>query len=227
MLPEIILLDGPVGSGKGTQASLLCQKFGYYQFGFGTELREFVSEFSLMPLHPNYLKAIEIEEILRKGDNVNPEDLLMVAGKKIETLIEANQKIVIDSVKTMGAFEWLSNITQKNKISGLLIQLDLDINVTMERLSHRYYAPHIKDLPFNSYDEALKHCLESETPIRRQDDQNVDRIYRQYELYNQNRTQIKHLMCEVGNFKYLQISGFDSISDVFDKILEYLEVETV
>ena len=224
MLPDIILLDGPVGSGKGTQASLLSQKYSYYQFGFGTELRDFVSEFASLPSHPNYPKAIEIEDILRRGDNVNPEDLLAVAGKKIEALIQTNQKIVIDSVKTMGAFEWLSNITKKNNVSGLLIQLDLDINVTLERLSHRYYAPHIKDLPFNSHEEALKHCLEGETPIRRQDDQNVDRIYRQYELYNQNRYEIKRIMADSGGFKYLQISGFDSIIDVFDKILEYLEV---
>lgn len=224
MFPDIILLDGPVGSGKGTQANLLSQKFGYYQFGFGTELRDFVSEFASLPDHPNYAKAVEIEDILRRGDNVNPEDLLSVAGKKIEALIRANQKIVIDSVKTMGAFEWLCEITKKNNISGLLVQLDLDINVTLERLSHRYYAPHIKDLPFNSFDEALKHCIEGESPIRRQDDQNVDRIYRQYELYNQNREEIKHIMVEMGDFKYLQISGFDSILDVFDKILEYLEV---
>jgi len=224
MLPDIILLDGPVGSGKGTQANLLSQKFGYYQFGFGTELRDFVSEFASQPEHPNYAKAIEIEGILTRGDNVNPEDLLMVAGKKIEALIQADQKIVIDSVKTMGAFEWLSDITKGSNISGLLVQLYLDINVTLERLSHRYYAPHIKDLPFNSYEEALKHCLEGEAPIRRQDDQNVDRIYRQYELYNENRDNIKHIMTETGDFKYLQISGFDSILDVFDKILEYLEV---
>jgi adenylate kinase family enzyme len=223
MLPDIILLDGPVGSGKGTQAHLLSQKFGYYQFGFGTELREFVSTYTQDPENPNYAKALEIEKIFKQGNNVSAEDLFAIAGEKIISLVKNNQKIVIDSAKNLEAFEWLAEICQNHDLSGLLIQFDLDITVAKERLSHRYYAPHIKDLPFNSYEEALKHCIENETPTRRQDDQNVERIVRQYELYTENKPKNKEILTEIGMFDYLEISSFESIKEVFDKILECLE----
>lgn len=90
-------------------------------------------------------------------------------------------------------------------------------------MSHRFYAPNLKDIPFNSYSDALKHCQAGQTPIRRSDDQNQDRIYRQYELYETNRVKIQNEMIKVGNFEFLEISAVDSIQTIFDKIAIYLE----
>ena len=222
MLPDIILLDGPVGSGKGTQANLLSQNFGYYQFGFGTELREFVSIYTSNPDHPNHKKALEIQAVLNRGDNVSPEDLFLVAGHKIEKLINENQKIVIDSAKNIEAFEWLATTSQKHNLKGLLIQMHLTLDISLERLSHRYYAPNLKDIPFNSFEDALKHCQDGQKPVRRGDDQNQDRIYRQYELYETNRTKIQKIMIQQGGFEFLEISAVDDIETIFDKIVIYL-----
>jgi adenylate kinase family enzyme len=224
MLPDIILLDGPVGSGKGTQANLLSQNYGYYQFGFGTELRDFVSTYTNIPDHPNYQKATEIEGVLNRGDNVSPQDLFFVAGHKIEKLINENTKIVIDSAKNIEAFEWLASTSQKHNLKGLLIQMHLTLDISLERLSHRFYAPNLKDIPFNSYEDALKHCQEGQTPIRRSDDQNQDRIYRQYELYENNRAKIQKIMAGDGNFQFLEITAVDDIATIFDKIAIYLEL---
>ena len=223
MLPDIILLDGPVGCGKGTQANLLSQKYGYYQFGFGTELRDFVSTYVALPDHPNFAKAITIESVLNRGENVSPEDLFFVAGHKIENLIAESKRIVIDSAKNVEAFEWLAKTSLKHKLNGLLIQMHLTLDVSLERLSHRFYAPNLKDIPFNSYNDALKHCQIGQTPIRRGDDQNQDRIYRQYELYETNRIKIQDEMIKVGKFEFVEISAVDNIETIFDKIAIYLE----
>jgi len=223
MLPDIILLDGPVGCGKGTQAHLLSQQFGYYQFGFGTELRDFVSTYAPQIDSPNYLKAVEIEAVLNRGDNVAPEDLFLVAGHKIENLISAKQKIVIDSAKNIEAFEWLAQTAKKYNLKGLLIQMHLTLDISLERLSHRFYAPNLKEIPFNSYADALNHCLTGQTPIQRSDDQNQDRIYRQYEIYETNRIKIQEIMLQNGNFEFLEITAFDNIESIFDKIIAYLE----
>jgi len=223
MLPDIILLDGPVGSGKGTQAYLLNQKFGYNQFGFSNELRDFVDTYSQDSNHPNYSKAVEIQEIMQKGDNVSPEDLFFTAGNKIEKLIAENKKIVIDSAKNIEAFQWLADTARKHGLNGLFIRLNLSIDISIERLSHRYYAPNLKDVPFVNYDQALKNCLPGQIPIRRADDENKERVFRQYELYSENEDKIKDIMVNQGQFKCLDIFASDSIETVFDNILEYLQ----
>lgn len=224
MVPNIILLDGPVGCGKGTQAHLLSQKYGYYQFGFGTELRDFVSQHSQIPSSPNFKKAIEIEAQLNRGDNVSAEDLFLVAGHKIEALIATNQKIVIDSAKNIEALEWLAKTSEFHNLKGLLIQMHLTLDISLERLSRRYYAPNLKDIPFNSYEDALHHCLQGQTPIRRSDDQSQDRIYRQYEIYAKNQLKIQEIMLLNGKFKFLEIDAAGEIDNIFNKISNYIEL---
>ncbi|GAB4144890.1 MAG: adenylate kinase [Patescibacteria group bacterium] len=222
-LPDLILLDGPVGCGKGTQANLLATKFGYYQFGFGTELRRFVAKYSDDQNNSNYALASKIRQIMLDGRNVEPEDLFQAVGSKIEELIEAKQKVAIDSLKTMGAFKWLAEMSLKNDLNSLLIHFILDLETSLERLSHRYYVPSLPEIPFNSYEEALKHCGRKELPVRREDDMNQERILNQYNLYKANHDESIKILTQESNFKFIEIDARQSVENIFDKINQNLE----
>ena len=62
-----IVLFGPPGVGKGTQAQLLCEKYGMMQFSSGDLLREEVALSS-----PTGRKA---EQFIKKGHLV-PDDII-------------------------------------------------------------------------------------------------------------------------------------------------------
>ena len=53
-----ILLLGPQGSGKGTQARLLCDKFGFDYFESGAYLRR------MAEIYPNIKKAIDAGKLV-------------------------------------------------------------------------------------------------------------------------------------------------------------------
>jgi len=61
MDPLILILMGRPGCGKGTQAKLLCQKFGLEYIGSGDLLREKVKE-------GGNFSSIKLKEVLARGD---------------------------------------------------------------------------------------------------------------------------------------------------------------
>jgi adenylate kinase family enzyme len=69
----------------------------------------------------------------------------------------------------------------------------------------------------------MEHCKEGERPMRREDDMNKDRIHKQFDIYNENRQQIKNIMTRNQNFDYFEIPAKDPINSIFDQICKYLD----
>ena len=71
----IIVLLGPPGSGKGTQAELICKKFGFFHFSTGNILRNEVKKKTKI--------GKEIELIINAGKLISDKIIIKIVDNKI------------------------------------------------------------------------------------------------------------------------------------------------
>ncbi|MBT5808050.1 nucleoside monophosphate kinase [Candidatus Uhrbacteria bacterium] len=94
--PLKILLMGPQGSGKGTQAEILSEQFGIPAFGMGQLIRDEVASGS------EYGK--KLEAIINKGDLVSDEDAAGLLKLRLERP-DTNKGYILDGYpRNMGQF---------------------------------------------------------------------------------------------------------------------------
>ncbi|RJR29301.1 nucleoside monophosphate kinase [Candidatus Microgenomates bacterium] len=121
-----IILLGPQGCGKGTQAKKLVAKYGYYYLGMGESLRQLSQDNS------------ELKEILARGELV-PDDTVfkLLTDKLREEGVFDN--IIFDGyprsrVQLHAVKDWLE---ENGKKIDLAILIDISEGETIKRLSSR------------------------------------------------------------------------------------------
>jgi adenylate kinase len=85
-----LILIGPQGSGKGTQAKILAEKFGFKIFETGGELRKIAAD-------ENSELGKKIKEITTRGDLVPNEIVMEIVSEFIEN-IDGNSPVIFDGI---------------------------------------------------------------------------------------------------------------------------------
>ena len=118
-----IILFGPQGSGKGTQARLLCEKFGFFYFESGAYLRKLAKD------HP------EMKTVMDSGKLVPDEEFTsyLTAYLDQENLYD---DILFDGFpRTLDQYNFLKNwLVQKQVKIDLGIVLEISEKETLKRL---------------------------------------------------------------------------------------------
>lgn len=129
-----IVILGPQGSGKGTQAKLLTEKFDFYYFESGEFLRELA------------LKNDVVREMMDKGELVPSEELASYISAYLD------EKEIYDNILFDGFPRELEQYTFfKNWLKDKQIKIDLVIvlliskEVTIDRLMKRAREDDTKD----------------------------------------------------------------------------------
>ena len=136
-MPLSVVLLGPPGSGKGTQAELLCQQFGFAHVNSGALLRaQAAADTALGRRAVTYM---------RRGDPVPDTlvtDLVLVAAAQ-----QAHNGLVIDGFpKTIGQAETLNTaLVAANCPVKLAISLRVDLVTLGRRLLDRGRQQHRDD----------------------------------------------------------------------------------
>ena len=136
-----IILMGPPGAGKGTQAKLIAERYGIPQISTGDLLREHVSRAT--PL------GLQAKDIMARGQLV-PDELLY--GMVSERLREAdcNPGFILDGFpRTPGQAGWLDEYlkhelfdnSKPGKCLPIVVQIDVDYNDLLSRLTGRRSCP--------------------------------------------------------------------------------------
>ena len=136
-----IILMGPPGAGKGTQAKRIAERYAIPQISTGDLLRDHVSK--VTPL------GLQAKDIMARGDLV-PDELLY--GMVAERLREADcgRGFILDGFpRTAGQAGWLDEylkqeLFDKSKPGACLpivIQIDVDYNELLSRLTGRRSCP--------------------------------------------------------------------------------------
>lgn len=215
-----VILIGPPGSGKGTQAELLAEKFGLIHFETSKVLDE-----KLNNADSNDEVLMHEKKIRAAGELNSPELVVEWALEKIEELAKKGLGLVFSgSPRTLYEAEHEMSVIEElyGNDSIKVIHLNLSKEESVRRNSSRRICKasrhSIPDFPMF---KDIKTCPKDGSELITQNFDTPETIGVRYEVYLRRTQPILSFLQERG-YNILEIEGEQPIEDVFGEILKGL-----
>jgi adenylate kinase len=212
-----IILLGPPGAGKGTQAETLCSNFAIPHISTGNMLRE----------------AVEAETDLGKEAKALMDAGILVSDEVIVGLVE--ERINLPDCKNGFLFDGFPRtIPQAEALVNRSIEIDFVIEIDVpdeeiiSRMSGRRMHPgsgRNYHVTFNPPKVEGKDDATGESLIQREDDK-PETVKDRLKVYTNQTSPLISFYTEKSNsIKYIQVSGSDAPSVVSQNILEKISIQ--
>ncbi len=215
----ILLIFGPIGSGKGTQAELLVEAFGIVHITLGDLLREQVAA--------NGPNAQIIQEYMSKGDLVPFDIVDEIVRQRLENP-DVEKGMVFDGYPRAlpQAKTLVKMLAAKGKKISKVISIKLDTNLIIERLNNRRTCPKCRSI-YNVVSDPPKVagiCDKCGTKlIQRTDDLELEAIHERMKVYMEETLPVLKYFGEMDLVE--EFDGSLSINELHDKI--YLSLQMI
>ncbi|MCX7084176.1 MAG: adenylate kinase [Methylococcales bacterium] len=211
---RIILLGSP-GSGKGTQAQFITEKYSIPQISTGDMLRAAVREGT--PL------GIEAKKIMDAGGLVSDDIILGLIKDRI-TLADCANGFLLDGFpRTIAQAEGLATM-------GISIDYVIEINVADEEIVTRIEGRRVHPASGRSYHVVFNppkvtgiDDVSGEALIQRDDDKE-ETVRKRLAVYHaQTKPLVDFYSAATQNVKFATISGVGSVDEITNKVFEILD----
>ena len=211
-----LILFGPPGAGKGTQALYIVKNYNFFQLSTGDLLRNEIKNKSLL--------GSNIEKIISKGEFVSDEIVDNLIKKSI-LKIKFNHPIIFDGYpRNLSQTNNLENILNKfNQKISFIFFLNVKRKIIEKRITGRMTCKKcnmIFNQFFNQKEIEGHHCGKNFL-IKRQDDDKEIAMSR-YDLYMEKTKPVLDFYSSKEGFH--EIDGSLKIDQIYNKIDDILGV---
>jgi len=215
-MKKAIILSGPPGAGKGTQANFISEKLGVKHFDVGRHFRRMIEE-------GDPLMTPKLIEENKKGILLDPKVFLSFIEKNIKKWADEGKSIVFSgqprteleafgSNDLEGFMDFLVKLYGKENI--LIFKINIPEYITIERNSKRLVCMECKKVSIASEAEECSSCG---SKLHRRKDDNPKAIMKRLEEYNNRTVPIFKGLMERG-FNIIEINGEPEPLEVFESI---------
>lgn len=220
-----IILYGPPGSGKGTQAELLEKNLNFIHFDTGSQLRGILYD----PKNKNNKEIQKERNRNEKGDLNTPAWVLKIVKQKTKKLSLLNQPIVFSGsprtffeafggLKNEGFFSFLSRKFGKKNVFIFVLRIPEEASIF--RNSNRVYCSNCGGTLLAKY-KNLKTCPFCDGKITKRKDDNKKIIEERLREYRE-RTQPIFNKIKSQKYNVVEIDGTPPPYKIHQKIVSYL-----
>lgn len=214
-----VILLGPPGAGKGTQAKFICEKFGIPQISTGDMLRAAVKAGT--PL------GLQVKEVMASGGLVSDDTIIALVKERIQEPDCANGFLFDGFPRTIPQAEAL-------KDSGVKIDVVLEIAVPDEEIIKRMSGRRVHEASGRTYHVVYnppkvegKDDVTGEPLIQREDDKE-ETVRKRLEVYHSQTAPLVTFYQEwaaqdTSAPRYARVEGVGSVEEIQQRVLAALQ----
>lgn len=211
-----IILLGPPGAGKGTQADLICRLLEIPKISTGDMLREAVTSGSEL--------GAKVSDILDSGALVSDEIIGSLIKARL-SMPDCQKGALFDGVpRTLGQ---ASILNEMNINFSDVVEISVDDSIIVERMSGRRVHPasgrnyHIK------YNPPKIDNVDNDTgePLIQREDDKPDTVLKRLNVYHDQTkplTDFYKSLKDKGLLNYIKVDGSNNVQEVFNEISKQL-----
>ena len=228
--PLVIIILGPPGSGKGTQAELLAEKFDLYHF----ETSEIIEKNLATAKKGDFVKIgnkkyflSEEKKLREKGKWMSPPLIAFWVKNKIKELAKEGKGIVFSgSPKTLHEAEEVTPLLKKlyGALNIEIILIEQKPEVSIWRNSHRRICELLRhSILYTEETAKLKKCPFDGSKLVFREDSDPKVIKSKLKEYQERTLPVIDYLKRQG-LKVKEVNGEQSVADVFKDILKALKI---
>ncbi len=216
MSSKIIVIIGAPGAGKGTQARLLSEKYGYPQISTGDILRAMAKSDSE--------QGRKLRAILDAGKLVG-DDILAELIQTRTAQDDCREGYILDGFpRTLNQARTLEDLAARQQKEILLVRVVVNEDILFKRLTGRWSCPTCGEI-FNIYFRPPKKeglCDREGSPLIQRKDDNPESVNRRFEEYWATATMIDYYK---QSGRLIEVNGDSPVGEVFDKLCSVIEAK--
>jgi adenylate kinase len=206
-----LILLGPPGAGKGTQAKLLAEKFNIQQISTGDILRQAVKNKTKM--------GLKAKSYMDQGKLV-PDNVVIGIMKDRLDNADCSKGFILDGFpRTIQQAESLSQALKQMEIDiDHLIDIEIDFDYLIQRLTGRWTCRECGEGYHKMSNPPKKKgvCDKCDGELYQRDDDKEETIQKRFEVYRKETEPLKDYYQKNG--KLNTIKGDGGIQEIFSRI---------